>query len=155
VNATKQTGEPEPRRQLRRALDLVHLDRPAGRHPPPSPPPAASFDTLLGVTPAQACRPLTTKKSNDDVSSSNLTSKLSFKSSRNTTYRIAIDGYAGSNGTTVLNITGPRRRRNEVVRPAPRGHQRAAAPVAFSETNRWRTTSPPQRLRTLKSPTSP
>ena len=66
----------------------------------------SSFDTLLAVYTGSSVSALSKKASNDDTGSL-LTSKVSFKVSKGTTYRIAIDGYAGASGSTKLNLTAP------------------------------------------------
>ena len=67
----------------------------------------SSFDTLLAVYTGSSVSALSTKASNDDASRTTLTSKVSVKVTKGTTYRIAIDGYAGASGSTLLNISAP------------------------------------------------
>jgi M6 family metalloprotease-like protein len=63
----------------------------------------SSFDTLLAVYTGTAVNALTHVASNDDVSSSDRTSRLTDVSlTAGVTYRIAVDGYGGASGTVQL-----------------------------------------------------
>lgn len=63
----------------------------------------SSFDTLLGVYTGTSVSALTTIASNDDdVDSSDLTSKVVFNAVSNVTYQITVDGYAGASGSVHL-----------------------------------------------------
>src|SRR5207244_819620 len=57
----------------------------------------SSFDTLLGVYTGPSVSALTQVAANDDNSSSDVTSRVSFSAAAGTVYRIAVDGYR--NGT--------------------------------------------------------
>jgi hypothetical protein len=63
----------------------------------------SSFDTVLAVYRGSAVNGLTAVASNDDVSSTNRTSRVGFKAAAGTVYRIAVAGYGGSTGSVVLN----------------------------------------------------
>jgi hypothetical protein len=63
----------------------------------------SGFDTVLAVYRGSAVNALTTVASNDDVSSSNVTSRVSFRATAGTTYRIAVAGYGGATGSVTLN----------------------------------------------------
>jgi hypothetical protein len=56
----------------------------------------SSFDTLLAVYRGSAVNALTQVAASDDVSSSVLTSRLTFAATAGTTYLIAVDGYKGT-----------------------------------------------------------
>ncbi len=64
----------------------------------------SSFDTLLGVYTGDAVDALTPIAS-DTNSGGKLTSAVRFATVAGTTYHIAIDGYLGANGSTVLVVT--------------------------------------------------
>ncbi len=61
----------------------------------------SSFDTLLAVYTGSGVSAVTAVASNDDTSSS-LQSSVTFTATAGTTYRIAVDGYAGASGSIVL-----------------------------------------------------
>jgi hypothetical protein len=63
----------------------------------------SSFDTLLAVYTGTGLSTLRIVASNDDVSSLNLTSRVSLSVKAGTTYRIAVDGWNGANGSVKLN----------------------------------------------------
>jgi len=63
----------------------------------------SGFDTVLAVYRGSAVNGLTTVASNDDVSSSNVTSRVSFRTTGGTTYRIAVAGYGTATGPVTLN----------------------------------------------------
>ena len=63
----------------------------------------SNFDTLLAVYTGSSVSALTPIVSNDDASFSDLTSQVTFNAVAGTTYRIAVDGFAGSTGSIVLN----------------------------------------------------
>jgi subtilisin family serine protease len=62
----------------------------------------SNFDTLLGVYTGSAVNALTTVIANDDASGGNW-SRVELASVIGTTYWVAIDGYGGRTGSTVLN----------------------------------------------------
>ena len=62
----------------------------------------SNFDTLLGVYTGSAVNALTTVITNDDASGGNW-SRVELAPVVGTTYWVAIDGYGGRTGTTVLN----------------------------------------------------
>ena len=64
----------------------------------------SSFDTLLGVYTGTAVDALTALAANDDVASGTLWSRVSIPVTNGTSYAIAIDGWAGARGSTVLNV---------------------------------------------------
>jgi len=64
----------------------------------------SSFDTLLAVYTGSTIATLTAIASNDDANGLQ-TSQVAFNASAGTTYRIAVDGYAGSGGDVVINWT--------------------------------------------------
>jgi subtilisin family serine protease len=63
------------------------------------------FDTLLAVYTGAAVGSLTTVGANDDFSSPERWSRLTFTATAGTTYRIAVDGYAGDDGPVTLAFT--------------------------------------------------
>ncbi|MHB8519847.1 MAG: Ig-like domain-containing protein [Limisphaerales bacterium] len=70
----------------------------------------STFDTTLGVYTGDAVTNLSLVSSNDDRSSTDRTSQLTFGASRGTTYQIAVDGYRDTNGavasgSVTLNIS--------------------------------------------------
>jgi hypothetical protein len=66
----------------------------------------SGFDTLLGIYTGVGVGSLTLVGSDDDVPSGNW-SGVSFEAVSGTTYQIALDGYAGASGNTVLNWLQP------------------------------------------------
>ena len=64
----------------------------------------SSFDTLLGVYTGLTVDTLTTLAANDDVASGTLWSRVTIPVASGTSYAIAIDGWAGARGATVLNV---------------------------------------------------
>jgi subtilase family serine protease len=106
VNATKQSGEPSHAGNAGGHSIWYFWTAPASGTATFTTA-GSSFDTLLAVYTGSSVSGLSLKKANDDVSSTNRTSKVSFKVSKGTTYRIAIDGYNGASGSTVLNLTAP------------------------------------------------
>jgi hypothetical protein len=63
----------------------------------------SGFDTILAVYRGSAVNALTKVVANDDVSSTNRTSKVTFSATAGTVYRIAVAGYAAATGSVVLN----------------------------------------------------
>jgi len=63
---------------------------------------SSSFDTLLAVYTGSVVSGLTPLAGNDDNGAGGLWSSVSFAVTAGTTYRIAIDGYAGATGATSL-----------------------------------------------------
>lgn len=64
----------------------------------------SSFDTVLAVYSGSSLGSLVSVASDDD-SGGNLTSKVTFTATSGTTYRIAVDGFAGGGGTVALSIS--------------------------------------------------
>jgi hypothetical protein len=64
----------------------------------------STFDTLLAVYTGSAVNSLTELASNDNVSQSDLTSKVNFGITAGTTYRIRVDGNVGDMGTVNLHL---------------------------------------------------
>ncbi len=62
----------------------------------------SSFDTLLGAYTGTSVDGLTHLATNDDATDSDLWSSISIGVTAGTTYSIAVDGYGGLTGTTVL-----------------------------------------------------
>ena len=100
ANATKEAGEPN------------HGGHPGGKSiwyswTAPSTGPVAldtcgsSFDTMLAVYTGTAVGALTTVAGNDD-GTCGLQSSLSFAATAGTSYRLAVDGYAGAAGSVTL-----------------------------------------------------
>ena len=68
----------------------------------------SDFDTLLAVYTGNSVSTLSLVASNDDIIYGTYQqSYLSFPARGGTTYRIAVDGYAGAVGTVVLNVNPP------------------------------------------------
>jgi hypothetical protein len=63
----------------------------------------SSFDTTLAVYTGNAVNALTVVASNDDARPDR-SSRLAFTATAGTTYRIAVDGFSGDNGTFVLKL---------------------------------------------------
>ncbi len=76
----------------------------------------SGFDTLLGVYTGSSVAKLTKVASNDDASPGVLTSAVGFKATAGTTYYIAVDGYHGANGSSILNIQETPRRPTIILR---------------------------------------
>lgn len=66
----------------------------------------SDFDTVLGVYTGDAVNALTLIANNDDAPGL-ATSLLTFPAIQGTTYRIAVDGYSGANGTIRLSLSLP------------------------------------------------
>ena len=67
---------------------------------------ASSYDTLLAAYTGSTVNALTQTAANDDTAPGNQ-SRVQFSVVAGTTYRIAVDGYAGASGTVTLNWTLP------------------------------------------------
>ncbi len=65
----------------------------------------SNFDTLLGVYRGNSLSTLIPVATNDDASFWTTTSAVTFNAVAGTTYRFDIDGYNGSSGTIVLNMS--------------------------------------------------
>lgn len=65
----------------------------------------SGYDTLLGAYTGSTVGSLTTKAANDDNGSGGLWSRVSVTVQRGTTYAIAVDGYGGQRGSSVLRWT--------------------------------------------------
>ena len=63
----------------------------------------SGFDTVLGVYTGTAVNALTLVAGNDDISASDLDSRVTFAVTAGVTYRIAVDGYGGASGPVTLN----------------------------------------------------
>ena len=63
----------------------------------------SGFDTVLGVYTGSSVSSLTEIDSNDDIESGNTKSRVTFTANSGTTYRIAVYGYNGANGSFTLN----------------------------------------------------
>lgn len=66
----------------------------------------SNFDTVLAVYTGTSVSALTPVAGNDDASFSDLTSQVTFNAVAGTTYRIAVDGFAGATGSIVLTWDG-------------------------------------------------
>ncbi len=104
VNATKESGEPSHAGNTGGHSIWYNWTAPANGTVTLNTA-GSSFDTLLGVYKGTAVNALTTVASNDDVSSTNRTSAVTFTAVAGTTYRIAVDGWAGATGTVNLNLS--------------------------------------------------
>jgi hypothetical protein len=101
VGATKETGEPSHAgrtggasiwyRWIAPASGLISMNTIG-----------SNFDTVLAVYEGDAVNTLTPVAANDDISGTNLASALQFTAVAGHTYRIAIDGYAGTSGVPNL-----------------------------------------------------
>lgn len=68
----------------------------------------SSFDTVLAVYRGSGVGGLTVLAYDDDVSATNVTSKVSFTVSQGATYYIAVDGFKGATGSIALHLAvGP------------------------------------------------
>ncbi len=65
----------------------------------------SSFDTLLGVYTGAVLTNLVLVAQNDDISTNQPTSRVSFRASARTSYQIAVDGFNGDLGMIVLQIS--------------------------------------------------
>ena len=65
----------------------------------------STFDTLLAVYTGSAVSSLSVVASNNNVNSSNYTSKVAFKAAAGTDNQIAVDGTNGATGTIILSLT--------------------------------------------------
>ncbi len=63
----------------------------------------SSFDTLLGAYTGSAVESLSTLAANDDTPGGGLSSSITFHVTAGTTYYLAVDGYGGWKGASVLN----------------------------------------------------
>lgn len=78
----------------------------------------SSFDTLLAVYTGSTLASLTLQASDDD-GGEGVQSKLDLIVAAGTTYRIAVDGFAGATGSIVLNLAFDERAEQTIVFPAP------------------------------------
>ncbi|MBL8468387.1 S8 family peptidase [Methyloversatilis discipulorum] len=78
----------------------------------------SSFDTLLAVYTGSALASLTLEGSDDDGGNGSQ-SKLDLIVAAGTTYRIAVDGFAGATGSVVLNLAFDERAEQTIVFPSP------------------------------------
>jgi hypothetical protein len=132
VNATKQSGEPSHAGNTG-GHSIWYTWVAPGSGTATFTTAGSSFDTLLAVYTGSSVSALTRKASNDDASVSTLTSKVSFKVSKGTTYRIAIDGYNGASGSTVLNLNAPAAAVAKVFAASTPAVAMAELPVATAE----------------------
>jgi hypothetical protein len=95
--ATKQTGEPNHAGNAGGASVWFRWTAPSTRFFTIRTA-GSNFDTLLGIYRGARVNNLTRVASNDDASSSTLTSRVRFRATAGVTYRIAVDGYRGSTG---------------------------------------------------------
>ena len=101
VGATKQAGEPSHAGQAGgKSIWYSWVAPAAGKLTLATA--GSSFDTLLGVYTGSAVNSLKAIASNDDVSSIDRTSKVTFSAVSGTKYWIAIDGYAAASGSVKL-----------------------------------------------------
>jgi len=106
VNATKQSGEPSHAGNTGGHSIWYYWTAPASGTATINTS-GSNFDTLLGVYTGTSVSALTKKSSNDDATRSVVYSKVSFKVTAGTTYRIAVDGYNGASGNVTLNLSAP------------------------------------------------
>lgn len=78
----------------------------------------SSFDTLLAVYTGSTLASLTLQASDDD-GGDGVQSKLDLIVAAGTTYRIAVDGFAGATGSIVLNLALDERAEQTIVFPSP------------------------------------
>ena len=99
----------------------------------------SSYDTLLAIYEGDALAALTMKAANDDVSTG-LWSRVTLDVTAGTTYKIAVDGYGGRSGTTL--VSGAFTARRPTPPPAPTPPPPPPAPVAPDTTiTEWPGTS--------------
>jgi hypothetical protein len=67
----------------------------------------SSFDTILAVYTGTTIPTLTQVAANDDVSTNNHTSQVTFGAVSGVTYQIAVDGFNGASGNITLVVTPP------------------------------------------------
>jgi hypothetical protein len=94
MNATKETGEPNIATNPGGASVWYSWTAPASGQVVISTA-GSSFDTLLGVYRGTAVNALAVVASNDDVSSANSTSQVTFTAAAATTYMVVVDGWSG------------------------------------------------------------
>jgi hypothetical protein len=102
INATKQSSEPNHAGDAGGA-SIWYKWTPASGGQVTFNTLGSTFDTLLGVYTGSAVGSLTAVATNDDVSVSYSQSQVTFNAVSGTTYRIAVDGYAGDIGAVQLN----------------------------------------------------
>jgi hypothetical protein len=68
----------------------------------------SNFDTLLAVYQGSVLSNLVSVASNDDVSTNQPTSSVTFSAKGGATYQVAVDGYAGAPGDIQLNVAMPK-----------------------------------------------
>jgi hypothetical protein len=101
--ATKEPAEPAHAEELGGASVWWSWTAPASGHVVIDTQ-GSDFDTLLGVYIGSALTNLVTVASNDDVSTNQLTSSVTFTAKAGTPYQIAVDGFDGEPGDIQLNI---------------------------------------------------
>ncbi len=67
----------------------------------------SNFDTVVAAYTGSTLSGLTNVACNDDISSTNTASKITFSGTAGTTYRIQAGGYQSATGSLTLKITGP------------------------------------------------
>ena len=86
----------------------------------------SGFDTLLGVYTGSALGSLTEAAANDDGCA--LGSKVTFNATKNTTYRILVDGFTGQQGTFTLQVID--KAAPKVTSTSPANNAKGIAPGA-------------------------
>ena len=101
IAATKQTGEPNHAGRVG-GSSIWYTWIGTGSGPVTISTSGSSFDTVLGVYEGNAVNALTLVASNDDISSTDRASRVTFNAVPFRTYRIAVDGYAAASGAVTL-----------------------------------------------------
>ena len=102
INATKQSGEPNHAANIG-GSSIWYRWTPAAGGQVTFNTLGSTFDTLLSVYTGSTLGNLSVVSANDDISFNFLQSQVTFTAVAGTTYRIAVDGYAGDVGMLTLN----------------------------------------------------
>ena len=103
--ATLETGEPRPCASIGGTVWFTWTPSTSGTATIDTM--GSGYDTALAVYTGSSLSGLTTVACNDDISSSDLDSRVSFSATAGVTYRIQAGGYNGATGSLTLKVTAP------------------------------------------------
>ncbi|HWH08641.1 MAG TPA: S8 family serine peptidase [Candidatus Thermoplasmatota archaeon] len=105
TGATLETGEPRPCASIGGTVWFTWTPTASGTATIDTM--GSGYDTALAVYTGSSLGGLTTVGCNDDISSSDLDSRVSFTATAGVTYRIQAGGYNGATGSLTLRVTAP------------------------------------------------
>ena len=101
--ATLESGEPRPCGSIGATVWYTWTPTTSGTYTVDTS--GSSYDTVLAIYTGSSLTGLTSRGCNDDISTSDLDSRLTLSFTAGTTYRIQAGGYNGATGTLVLRIS--------------------------------------------------